>query len=46
MAKKEKKETKRISIVLSKEMEKKIETGKYSRNKLIISLLEKFLLKK
>ena len=46
MAKKEKKKTKIISVVLSKEMERKIEEGKYSRNKLIISLLEEFLLKK
>jgi hypothetical protein len=41
-----KKETKKINIALSPELLKKLDDGKYNKNKLIISLLEDYLLKK
>lgn len=41
-----KKEVKKINIALSPELLKKLDEGKYNKNKLIISLLEEYLLKK
>lgn len=40
-----KKETKRLDIVLTPEISKKLNEGNYNKTKLIISLLEKYLLK-
>jgi len=39
------KETKRLNIVISQEVSKKLEEGNYNKNKLIISLLKDYLLK-
>lgn len=39
------KKGKKISIAISPEMEKKLDKGKYNRSKLIICLLEEYLLK-
>jgi hypothetical protein len=41
-----KKEIKKINIALSPGHLKKLEEGNYNKNKLILSLLEKYLLKK
>lgn len=40
-----KKETKRLNIIISPEVYKKLEEGNYNKNKLIISLLKDYLLK-
>ena len=40
------KSTRRINIVIDSEISKKLDEGNYNKNKLIISLLKKFLLKK
>lgn len=45
MARKEKKEVVAMNISVPQEIIKKIEEGKYNKNKLIVSLLEKFLSK-
>jgi len=38
-----KKETKKMSIAISPEIEKKLEEGNYNKNKLINNLLRKYL---
>ena len=40
-----KKEIKKINIALSPDLLQKLNEGKYNKNKLIISLLEEYLLK-
>jgi len=41
----EKKETKRLEIVITPEVSKKLNEGNYNKNKLIINLLKNYLLK-
>jgi len=40
-----KKETKRLNIIITPEVFKKLNEGNYNKNKLIISLLKNYLLK-